>query len=202
MQDGRDSSILHRTLRVSLARLTVNLGLGTAVFGFALLTQPSTTALQAMPTCVVALIAMACGWFLNLRNFPLLLPEIYHGRIFRRFLAVILIGSSLAAFIWSLQQIPEVIFPIVIGFIARWIIYLLELQDIRVCDRRKVGLPPLTARLRLWITVSTGFVIPALVLLQLPGPPLLLLSFLLTSFAQWSATCEIAVTSASSASSE
>lgn len=196
MRDDRDTPIPTWVFRASLARTIWNLAIGTAVFGTLMLMHPAISAGRAMPTVAAAFVILACGWILNVRDFSLTPPEIYHARAFRRPLAVILMGSSLVAFLWSCQKIPGVIFPITVGFLARWIIYLLEILDIRVCDRRKIGLPPLTARIRLWITLITGLVIPLLVLLRLPGPPLLLLSFILTSLAQWAATCEIAVNSA------
>jgi hypothetical protein len=197
MRDDRDTPIPVLVYRASLARTTWNLAVGTAVFGMLMLMHPAISAIRTAPTLTAALIILVCGWFLDVRDLSLTPPVVYHARAFRRPLAIMLIGSSLVAFLWSCQKIPGVIIPIALGFLARWIIYLLEIQDIRICDRRKIGLPPLSARIRLRITLITGLVIPILVLLRLPGPPLLLLSFLLTYLAQWLATCEIAVNSAS-----
>lgn len=196
MRNFRDMPSPALIFRASFARMIWNMAVGTALFGMMILMHPAASAMRALPTLTAALVALACGWGFNVRGFSLTPPEVCHGRVFRRPLGVILIGSAMVAFLWSCQGIPWVGLPIALGFIARWILYILEIQDIRVCDRRKIGLPPLTARIRLWITLVTGLVIPVLVLLGLSAPPLLLLSFFLTCLAQWSVTCEIALASA------
>lgn len=195
MRDRQNTPTPTLIFRAALAQITWNMGIGTAVFGFLLFLHPAVPAVRAIPTLVPAFIAMGCGNRLAVPGFSLPSPEVFHGRLFRRQLSVTLIGSSLVAFLWSTQKIPWIVFPIVLGFLSRWILYILEVRDIHLCDLRKIGLPPLATRIRLWITLITGALIPTLVLLEFPAPPFLLLSFFLTCFTQWSAICEIALDS-------
>jgi hypothetical protein len=201
MRERHDTPTPPFLFRAALARVTWNMGVGTAVFGCILLLNPEIPAVRAVPTLVAAFVAMGFGKRLTVPGFSPPAPEVFHGRVFRRQLSVILIGSSLAALLWSAQEIPWITLPIVLGFVARWVLYGLEVSDIRLCDRRKIGLPPLAARIRLWITLVTGALIPGLVLLEVSAPPLLLFSFFLTCFGQWSAICEIALDSTGQASS-
>jgi hypothetical protein len=179
--------------RASLSRTSWNIAVGTAVFGFVLLLIPAAPPSHAVPTLVAALIAAVCARSLAVRSFRPPPPVVCHGRILRKPLSVILIGSSLVAVLWSSGGIPWLALPIALGFLSRWILYVLEIQDVRLCDLRKIGLPPLATRVRLWITLITGALIPALILLGAPASPLLLLSFVLTGFSQWSVTCELAL---------
>ena len=163
----------------ALARVSTNLAFGLVPFTlFAGLYPGSADA--SLPILLYLLAAIAIAGCLNLGP-----ADSHPGTPFRRLLSCLLLGSSLAALPWHAGSLP--FFPAVVGtgFAIRWWLYLLETRDLVVADRQGLALPCFATRLRRAITWITGAVIPILVFSELPAFPLLLLSFALTAFSQW-----------------
>ena len=171
------SSSPHRN---ALARVSTNLALGLAPFALLAGLHPEMKADASMPTLLCLLIAMGTAGCLNLG-----VAADHPGTPVRRLLSCLLLGSSLAAVGWHAGALP--FFPAVvgIGFVCRWWLYTLETRDLVRADRQRLALPCFATRLRRAITWITGAVIPILVFSGLPPFPLLLLSFGLTVFSQW-----------------
>ena len=176
------SSSAHRH---ALARVSTNLALGMTPFALLAGLHPEMPAEAALPTLLYLLAAMAVAGCLNLGS-----AEAHPGTPFRRLLSCLLLGSSLAAIPWHTGGMP--FFPAVVGtgFVIRWWLYLLESRDLVVADRQRLALPCLATRLRRGVTWITGAVIPTLVFSGLPALPLLVLSFGLTAFSQWTVAGE------------
>src|SRR5690606_7903049 len=151
------------------------------------LLHPDATPRQLAATATAGLTTLLLSALCARRWFPVTLAS-PPGR---RPVAILLLGSSLAALIWSDSPIPLLLtLAVITGFIARWSLFALEVRDIRISDELRIGLPTLATRTRLIITWLTGALIPALVLLGIWTKPLLISAFLLTFFNQWTATCE------------
>ena len=183
---SRDSS----PLWIALARVAGNLAFGVAPFALLAGVHPAVVAQDAAPVwlCLFGTAALAGCLHLGERQM-----QLEAGTVFRRLLACILLGSSLAAIPWQAQEL--VLFPAAAGggFVSRWWLYLLETRDLIEADRRRLALPCLATRLRRSITWITGALIPSLLLAGLPGVPLLGLSFALTVFSQWTTSCELKI---------
>ena len=110
----------------------------------------------------------------------------------RRIAAILLVGVSLAALVWYPHFDLAEHAALIVGLLIRWGLFAGELREIREMDRNHAGLPSAAARMRLGITSVTGIVLPLLWMLHW-GPAfwLLLLSFLLTVFSQWTAMAEM-----------
>jgi hypothetical protein len=147
----------------------------------------------ALPTLLCLLGSFGIAGCLNLGT-----DDAHPGTPLRRLLSCLLLGSSLVAVPWHAEALP--FFPAVVGagFVSRWWLYSLETRDLVVADRQRLALPCLATRLRRAITWITGAVIPLLVFSGLPASPLLLLSFGLTVFSQWTVAEEANLAPASS----
>lgn len=173
--------------RIALSRVATNLAMGLVPFGLLAVLHPSIGFSGAIPIwlCLVLTLAIA-GAF---SDAPLACGGILHMGI-HRCLSCVLLGSSLAAIPWKLHEFPFSLGVILIGFSIRWLLYAMETWDLRMADLRKQPLPCLATRIRRGITLVTGGLIPVLILIGLPPIPLLSMSFILTAFSQWTATCE------------
>jgi hypothetical protein len=171
----------------AVARVSTNLALGLTPFALFAGLHPEMPADAALPTLLSLLAAFGVAGCLNLGT-----DDVHPGTPFRRLLSCLLLGSSLAALPWHSGALP--FFPAVMGtgFVSRWWLYSLETRDLVVADRQRLALPCFATRLRRAITWITGAVIPLLVFSGLPAFPLLLLSFGLTAFSQWTVAEEAA----------
>ena len=171
--------------RNALARVSTNLAFGLAPFALVAGLHPAMPQQAALPTLLCQLASISIAGCLNLGA-----ADTRPGTALRRLLSCLLLGSSAAALSWVAGALP--FFPAVVatGFVCRWWLYLLETRDLRVADRRRLALPCLATRLRRAITWITGAAIPLLLAIGSPPVPLLLLSFGLTAFSQWTVASE------------
>lgn len=171
--------------RNALARVSANLAFGLAPFALITGLHPAIPPDAAVPTWLCQLASILIAGCLNLGA-----ADTRPGTPLRRILSCLLLGSSVAALSWNAGSLP--FFPAVmaIGFVCRWWLYLLETRDLRIADRRRLALPCLATRLRRGVTWITGAAIPLLVAIGLPPFALLLLSFVLTAFSQWTVAGE------------
>lgn len=177
---------------MALAKVTVNLARGSALFFLLGLLYPGLPAAKSMPGAICLGLAMTAAFLTGPpRGLPGPTPPQGGFFAFRRCLSCILLGSSLFAVPWNFQDLPCFPWAVVSGFGARWLLYGFESLDLRAAAHGREPLPCLATRLRRAITWVTGALIPLLVLGGLPGFPLLTLSFLLTLFAQWTAAGEL-----------
>lgn len=166
--------------RNALARVSTNLALGLTPFALLAGLHPEMPADAALPTLLCLLAVFAVAGCLSPGT-----DDAQPATPLRRLLSCLLLGSSLAALPWHAGALP--FFPAVMGtgFVVRWWLYSLESRDLVVADRQRHALPCLATRLRRVVTWITGALIPLLVFSGLPAFPLLLLSFGLTVFSQW-----------------
>lgn len=166
--------------RNAVARVSTNLAFGLSAFTLFAGLHPAMPADAALPTLLYLLAAIAIAGCLNPGT-----DDSHSGTPFRRLLSCLLLGSSLAALPWHTGALPFFPFIMGTGFVSRWWLHLLETRDLVTADRHRLALPCLATRLRRTITWITGAAIPLLILSGLPPFPLLLLSFGLTVFSQW-----------------
>jgi hypothetical protein len=171
--------------RNALARVSTNLSFGLVPFALVAGLHPVVAADAALPTWLCLLASFAAAGCLTLGT-----REVIPASPLRRLLACLLLGSSLVAIPWNLQSLPFFPAALGIGFVSRWGLYALETRDLVVADRAHLALPCLATRLRRVLTWITGAAIPLLVLSGLPSGPLLVLSFGLTVFSQWTVVGE------------
>jgi hypothetical protein len=171
--------------RNALARVSANLAFGLSPFALIAGLHPAIPPDAAVPTWLCLLASFSIAGCLNLGA-----ADTRPGTPLRRLLSCLLLGSSLAALSWDAGSLP--FFPAVVatGFVCRWWLYFLETRDLRIADHRRLALPCLATRLRRGITWITGAAIPLLVAIGLPPFALLLLSFVLTAFSQWTVAGE------------
>lgn len=109
---------------------------------------------------------------------------------FFRIASCLLLGSSLAAVFWKLQNLPHALEIIIFSFFTRWLLFALETRDLFLADIHRNPLPSIATRVRRTITFITGGVIPVMILIGLEPIPLLILSFILTALSQWAINYE------------
>ena len=178
--------------RIAFVQVATNLALGTVSFLLLALLHPEVPIRDAGPSVLTLTVAVAVAIFLIASTGePDWSPPPVRFAVVRRGLSCLLLGSSLIAVPWNLQGLPCFPWVVAIGFGSRWLLYGLESLDLRAADRGREALPCFATRLRRTITWITGAAIPLLVLAGLPGQPLLLTSFFLTVFAQWTIPGEI-----------
>jgi len=171
--------------RNALARVSANLAFGLAPFALIAGLHPAIPPDAAVTTWLWLLASFSIAGCLNLGA-----GDTRLGTPLQRLLSCLLLGSSVAALSWDAESLP--FFPAVMatGFICRWWLYLVETRDLRMADHRRLALPCLATRLRRRITWITGAAIPLLLAIGSPPFPLLLLSFALTAFSQWTVAGE------------
>lgn len=174
---------------IALAGLLFNLTAGFSIFALLRIPWHGEAPDEIRRSLVLALVAWAFT-FIVIRRFR---PFITNGRFPpRRWWAALLLGASFAVLLWHPHQDPAEQATLAIGFLIRWCLLAGEIREMREMDRRRLCLPSLAARIRFGITMITGAVIPLLLLANLaPGGWLILVSFLLTAFSQWTAIAEM-----------
>jgi hypothetical protein len=173
-------------------RVATNLALGTVPFALLSILYPGVSIREAGPGLLSLAIAAALALLLIASTGELEWnPSPLRLAVVRRFLSSLLLGSSLIAIPWNLQELPCRSWAVFMGFGSRWLLYGLESMDLRAADRGREALPCFATRLRRTITWITGAIIPLFVLVGCPELPFLLISFFLTIFAQWTASGEI-----------
>jgi hypothetical protein len=172
---------------VSLARVAHNLAAGFTVFTALLVLWPGTVWEDTVGTLFALDLVWLAVWVIHafVRE-----TDSRPAFTLRRVCSILLLGSSFAALLWQSQEGAIKFVAVGCGFLLRWGLFVAEMMEIRRLDRRKISLPPASARIRLTITWFTGAAIPLLVLLGILPRPLLFAAFLLTAFAQWSVACE------------
>lgn len=177
--------------RIALSLMATNLAIGLVPFGLLAVLHPAIALNGTIPIWLCLILALATAGAVS--SAPDACEE---GALpirpagFHRTLSCLLLGSSLAAIPWKLQEFSCSLGIILIGFSIRWLLYALESWDLRMADLRKQPLPCLATRIRRGITLITGALIPLMILAGLPTVPLLATSFILTAFSQWTAACE------------
>jgi hypothetical protein len=174
--------------RDTIAQVVAQLAIGLAPFTLLAGLHPSLATGQADSSwlCLTVAASLACllsreGQAGNLPSTPLL----------RRLAGSLLLGGSLIAIPWAAQELPILPMALLAGSALRWGLYLLETRELILAERQRLALPSLSTRLRRGITWVTGALIPLLVFSGLQAVPLLILSFTLTAFNQWTVACEL-----------
>jgi hypothetical protein len=178
--------------RTAFMRVATNLALGTVPFALLSILYPGVPIRDAGPGLLSLTIAATLALLLiaSTRETELGSPPVRFAAT-RRCLSCLLLGSSLIVVPWNFQGLPCLSWAVAMGFGSRWLLYGLESMDLRAADRGREALPCFATRLRRMITWITGAVIPLSVLVGCPALPLLLISFFLTLFAQWTAMGEV-----------
>ena len=173
-------------LRIAIALVLKNLGLGMMAILLLLSALPAIGLNHTMDIWIWVAMVFAGGIFLAPDFQPV---QGAFGLV--RVISCLLLGCSFIAIFWKWNGFPHAFGIIVTSFSLRWLLFFMESLRIRESDARREPLPSYATRVRRWITFVTGAVIPVLIFCGFSPVPWLVLSFLLTLFAQWAVACEV-----------
>lgn len=173
--------------RIAVSQVASNLTLGIILLLTLAMVIPSISLHQTLSLWICLVVSFLISWIFAIGSEK---PSRNYNHGFIRIISCLLLGTSLIAIFWKGQNLPHALEIIILSFSIRWLLFIIETRNLRLADKQRQPLPSFATRIRRIITFVTGAVIPTFILIGLPAIPLLILSFCLTSFAQWAIAFE------------